>query len=270
MKATKIFPALIGILLLVSGVFAQTKPSTFFIVETMKTKPGMSDEYVKSEMEVWKKVHQERQKLGKIAGWTLYQVRYPAGTSTAYDYVTVTSVNGWAGIGEFYTGWDFEKIGKGLTKEQMAIVNKTETLRDLTTHQVYFGEDFISAPNLGTVIPTYLWVNYFKVPSNHWSEYYDMETKLVKPVHIETMASGKGKSAWGFYSRVMPYDPSTYPDNAVTIDFFNKWEDMDANIDYQAALKKVHPGMSEEYYGRQIEEARTMLKAELWVRLDGI
>ncbi|MBK7010950.1 MAG: hypothetical protein IPH36_21105 [Saprospiraceae bacterium] len=65
MKATKIFPALIGILLLVSGVFAQTKPSTFFIVETMKTKPGMSDEYVKSEMEVWKKCTKSAKNLAK-------------------------------------------------------------------------------------------------------------------------------------------------------------------------------------------------------------
>lgn len=34
--------------------------------------------------------------------------------------------------------------------------------------------------------------------------------------------------------------------------------------------KKIHPGMSEAYYNRQIEEARTMLKQELWVLMDGI
>ena len=42
------------------------------------------------------------------------------------------------------------------------------------------------------------------------------------------------------------------------------------NGDFEATLKKIHPGMSEAYYNRQIEEARTMLKQELWVLMDGI
>ncbi|MFM9949949.1 MAG: hypothetical protein ACKV1O_18580 [Saprospiraceae bacterium] len=270
MKKFKFFLPLLAFMAMVFGAFAQNDEPNFYIIETMKSKPGMTDDYVDAEMKVWKKLHQERKKQGKITEWYFYNVRYPSGTSTAYDFVTVTGVKGWAGLGAFYEGWDFAALTKSLTKEEVAIVNKTEMLRDLTTHQVFYAGDFASTPNFDPLKAKFLSVNYFKVPENRWSEYLDMETKLVKPMHVEMMNTGKGRSVWALYSRVAPYDPAVYPYNAFTLDGYNKWEDMNANGDFEATLKKIHPGMSEEYYNRQIEEARTMLKQELWVLLDGI
>ena len=133
MKTIKFFLTLIAFMAITFCAFSQNDDPSFYIIETMKSKPGMTGEYVDAEMKVWKKLHQERMKQGKIVEWYFYEVRYPSGTSTAYDFVTVTGVKGWAGLGAFYEGWDFSALTKSLTKEEVAIVNKTEMMRDLTT-----------------------------------------------------------------------------------------------------------------------------------------
>lgn len=45
----------------------------YVIVEYMKVKPGMNDEYRDCER-AWKLIHQERVKAGYITGWELEQV----------------------------------------------------------------------------------------------------------------------------------------------------------------------------------------------------
>lgn len=254
--------------LLTSTAHGQDQPPTFLIVENMKVKPGMNTEYLNAETKVCKKIHQERIKSGNITNWTLYEVRYPSGTSAAYDYVTVTSVSGWDGLEKFYQGWD--ELFSKLSKEDQAVVNKTEKLRDLTMHQVVYQEDGIFKEDFATKPPKYLVVNYMSVPEGRWQEYYDMETKLVKPMHAEMMKSGKGRAAWGFYSQVAPYGQEQ-PYDAYTVDFFNTWQDMSGGgSNFQEILQKVHPGMSQVYYNRKIEETRKLMKGEVWVRVDGL
>ncbi len=45
------------------------------------------------ERELWKPVHRERIRTGKLRSWTLYAVRFPFGTEQTYDYVTVNEYN---------------------------------------------------------------------------------------------------------------------------------------------------------------------------------
>lgn len=249
-------------------VYSQDQQPIFHIVENMKVKPGMTSEYLDAETKVWKKIHQERIKAGNIVGWALYEVRYPSGTDAAYDYVTVTTVSGWDGIEKFYQGWD--ALFAKLSKEDQAVTDKTEQLRDLTMHQVVYQADGIFKEDFATKPPKYLVVNYMSVPEGRWQEYQDMETKLVKPMHAEQMKSGKGRAAWGFYSQVAPFGEEQ-PYDAYTVDFFNTWQDMNADGgNFQETLQKVHPGMSPVYYNRKIEESRKLMKGEVWVLVDGL
>jgi hypothetical protein len=58
-------------------------------VSCMKVDPLKEDDYLKMERDLWKPVHQERIKSGRMRSWTLYEVRYPAGSQRECDYRTV-------------------------------------------------------------------------------------------------------------------------------------------------------------------------------------
>jgi hypothetical protein len=265
MKAIRTLLACAALSALSFHLQAQGDGPLFFIVDYMKATPGKSAEYVQAEMGVWKKIHQERKKRGLIESWYLYSVRY-TGTSSEYDYVTVTSVRGFDKLenpwGDLFDG-GMEKL---LTKEQVAAANGIVSLRNLLRTEIYYGEDFVAANPSNPVPPKYLVVNYMDVPTGGWDRYYNMETKLVKPVHVEQMKDG-GKAAWGFYSRAMPRGDGMATD-AVTVDFYNKWTDMEAGGDFRKAFEKVHPGMSESYFEDEISQSRTLTYTEMWEQLD--
>jgi hypothetical protein len=60
-------------------------------VGCMKVDPLKNDEYLKLEHDVWKPIHQERIKQGRMRSWTLYEVRYPSGSHRECDYRTVNT-----------------------------------------------------------------------------------------------------------------------------------------------------------------------------------
>lgn len=246
-------------------VIAQNTEQSFFIVETMKATPGKSAEYVKAEREVWKRIHQERVKQGLIRGWNLYAVRSPAGASVPYDYVTVTLVDGWKKLENPWGNMLAVGAEKLLTKEQLAIANTTGTLRDLTTSTIYYGADYVVGDPKATTPAKYQMINYMKVKDGMTEEYMNMETQLVKPMHIEMMKSGS-RAAWGLYGRVFGGDG--LPFDFVTSDFFNKWEDMNASGSYSKILEKVHPKMSMSYFEKRINETRHLVNRELWELID--
>jgi hypothetical protein len=253
-----------GFLLFALFLSAQNDEPEFFILDYMKVKPGMGTKYIECE-KVWKTIHQERLKAGKITGWYFYEVRFPNGTNTEYDYVTINRVKGWKGVDNFYSGWNeaYTAATKKMTKEQLAVADNTEQYRDLVRSELWVAMD--EAFNQRTKPANFQMVNYMDVPDGRWDEYMAMETKLVKPVHQVVIDNGK-RAGWGLYSLVLPYG-SEMPYQAATVDFYDKWENIGGG-GMMDALKKVHPNMSEAYFSRQINETRTLVRGELRVLVD--
>ena len=244
---------------------AQTPKPMFSIVETMKTLPGQSDEYVKTEREVWKKLHQERVKRGLIRGWDLYAVRYPNGTNAAYDYVTVTFIEDQAKL-ENPWGTIPNDVDKLLSKDELAAAMNIGQMRNLTTAMLFRQSDFAAADPNATTAPKYLMINMMKVKSGDEAAYEAMETKLVKPMIVAMMKSG-GRAGWVRHNLVLP-GGSNQPFNYVTVDAYDKWTDIGQGGDAAATIKKVHPGMTLATYGKQIEATRQLVNQELWELID--
>lgn len=57
-------------------------------VDFMKPAAGKFADYVKSERETWKPVHQQRIKLGGLSGWSISEKMLPAGDKEGYDVIT--------------------------------------------------------------------------------------------------------------------------------------------------------------------------------------
>jgi hypothetical protein len=74
--------------------FTQQQPANPVVeVACMKVDPLKEEEYLRLERETWKPMHQERIRRGQMRSWTLYEVRYPAGSQRECDYRTVNVYN---------------------------------------------------------------------------------------------------------------------------------------------------------------------------------
>jgi hypothetical protein len=67
-------------------------------VACMKVDPLKNAEYLSLERDIWKPMHQERIKQGRLRSWTVYAVRYPTGTQRECDYRVVNTYNSLADI----------------------------------------------------------------------------------------------------------------------------------------------------------------------------
>ena len=264
MKSTKLFSLLIAFMAFSFSLSAQDNDQIWYIVDYMKVKPGMTEKYLECE-QVWKTIHAERVKKGIIVDWQLYQVRFPAGANTEYDFVTITTVaGGWQGYGKLDADWS-EDYAKLIPKDKMPLIENTDNYRTFVKSEVHANLDGIFAAD-SRQSSKYVMMNFFDVPDGHWDEYYNMETKLVKPIHQLDIDAGK-RAGWALNAIAIPSAHDTY--DAVTIDFYKNWNDIGSGGG-EDAWEKTHPDMSEAYITRQIESARKMVKQEMWVMLDKI
>lgn len=262
MKTAKFMVATLALVAFSFLVKAQETEAPWYIVEYMKVKPGMLEEYEKCE-QAWKAIHKERIRLGKITSWALYYVAFPSGSDVEYEYVTITEVKGWNGVENASSGW--EDVMKVITPEMQPIVDKTEEYRALISREVWqtgasiFKED-------ATGFAKYQVCNFMDVPDDGWHDYWDMETKLVQPVHQLGINAGR-RLGWGLYTLTLPYG-ANQPYQAATVDFFNAWSDINANSGED--WMKAHPDMDEAYVNRRITQTRTLVRSEIRVLIDSV
>ena len=74
------------------------QPFKYAVLDFMKVKDGMLDEYLKVEREDWKPLHQVLTKDGNRVGWVLWDYMVPGGTGSPYDFVTTMLFNDYASI----------------------------------------------------------------------------------------------------------------------------------------------------------------------------
>jgi hypothetical protein len=81
------------------------KAPKYIEVDFMKVDPGKDAEYLKLEQQMWKPIHQERVKEGKLRSWYLFALQFPFGTDEKYDYVTVNTFDQFAQLENPYLGF---------------------------------------------------------------------------------------------------------------------------------------------------------------------
>ena len=104
----------------------------------MKVDPLKNDEYVKLEHDLWKPVHQERIKQGRMRSWTMYEVRYPAGSQRECDYRIVNTYNSLADIDRPLADV-FAKVHPNVPIAE--VVRRTLAARDLTHGELWYQID---------------------------------------------------------------------------------------------------------------------------------
>jgi hypothetical protein len=244
-------------------LMAQTTSSTPFKPwyvsrEMMKVLPGKNAEYLKTEA-LWKKVHQKRVAEGKIIGWALFRCIVPRGTNTEYDYMTVTTFKSGKELEDSTMNWAY--ITKDMTKEDLEIMNNTESTRNLTTSVLSKTIEKVGS------VGKYLELTQLKVIPGKGSELEKME-KEMNPVFVEIAKTGK-IWAWRFNDIIYPVNANTGDYTRViscnTMHDMLTWSDNDL---LKNTYKQVYPSKDPDTNWQAFRSIMTINQVELWEKID--
>lgn len=120
-----------------------SSPTKYQIVNYMKVKQGMWEEYYAMETQLVKPMHMEMMQGGGKAAWGLYSRVMPGGDSQPFDYITVDFFNKWEDIA--VEGADFtktlEKVHPHMSTEYY--IKRIEESRHLMNRELWMLQDYV-------------------------------------------------------------------------------------------------------------------------------
>lgn len=268
-KNTLLSVLTLSLLFAYSTTFAQDDEDgvPFILAELSFMKP-LNDTYVDVEKKIWKPIHQERINRGDLTAWYLFRVRYPVGTETKYNYVTVNIYNDPSKqLKEPFANFEeiFKKVHPDMKAEDME--KKTSESRDLKWSGLWvLLDDAIPGPPEKP--SEYMQVNFFTAAEGDFLAYEEMESEVFKPVH-KAMAEAGARKDWTLWRKFSPTG-TDHGTTHITIDSWGTWEDMTADngVDMDEIWKKVHPDMDQGEAWQKMSQLRSTTRSETWVLVD--
>ena len=241
------------------------QPTHYHVIDYMKVKPGMNDDYVKCE-QAWKKIHAAKKKAGKLEDWSLYQVISPSGADAEYDYVTRNTFVGEDKLAALYENSYFpDNWTSLLTPDEIDLVMRTSEFRTIVKTEVWATAESIWASDMSdTNISVF---NYFSYPEGKGrADHFRVERDIWMPVHQARINDGKLKG-WVLTSMVMPAG-SSMPYHDGTVDLYKDMKSMltDPVEDY---FSKLYPGKEDALFDDTAANA-DLVRREVRMHVDGL
>jgi hypothetical protein len=113
--------------------------------------------------------------------------------------------------------------------------------------------------------PKFVVVEFMKVAPGKMNDWVKLERETWKPIHQRRVQEGAIVS-WASIAQVMPGDESNGP-LAAAVTTFRGWPDPTKD-NYEALIKKVHPQTPPATIFAQAEDARKIVRHEIWQIID--
>ncbi len=233
----------------------------YVVVEYLKVKPEDHLKYLEVEQKIWKPMHQERIRQGIIASWTLYAVEF-TGSSDSYNYVAITTYNDPKNIENPWNADIPAEVHPNMSLAEM--MERTNKSREIVSSELYSGVAAI--PEIPFKDPAeYIMVNFMKVEPGKNSEYESIEKDVWKPIHEESIRSGK-TVGWGLFSALFPRGAGR-DYQYLTLNTFSDYSYI-FGLDFSIPFKAIHPDKDYHEMTRKTREVRTIVQTELWDLID--
>ena len=241
------------------SAYGQNAQPVYSMVSMMKVPQDGGSDYINLERKIWKPVHQELLKQGKIIGWYLYRVQY-AGSGDEFNYVTVTHFVGNESLDDLNYGEIFEVVHPNVPGN--IIFEQTMESRELVSSRL-LQWNLQSFPEEQREPSRYAVVNYQKsVPGKN---YFALRRDHVKPAFDLAVKEGK-IAGWGLWSTMFP-GGSGLPYNWVSADFYNKMSEI-GQYGWADMIKRANPNENMDKLMPKMGESRMMVRRELWELID--
>ena len=236
-------------------------PTSYFQVDFMKVAPGNEAEYLDVEHSIWKPIHEARQRAGNLVSWSLYMIRYPSGTNTEYNFVTVNAYSDFNHTENSFSDNVVQQAHPGASEaDRTEMMNRTGASRDLVRSEMWMLHDVLAPSSPAQ----YVTVTHMTVPPGGGEDYLTLEREIWKPIHAASVEAGY-RSGWGVYSMMFPNGASE-PYNYGTVNFFDEYSDIVADVPDEV-WENAHPGYTEamwdDVFARTLE-VRSVYDSQLW------
>lgn len=246
-------------LILVSPTLkSQSNGNTYFAVQYLKVQPNQESEYLRLELEVWKKMQQARIKADVVDAWYFFRVVAPIGSATEYNYVTINQYDNAEKLaGHFENfGVDYNTI---LTPEEISLALRTEEIRELVYEEVWTTVDQVTKENPEKMYRFQVFNSMKLLDDTDGDDYQRIETTYWKPMHEARIKDGK-MFGWGLYTMIIPGGTERNYHWA-TVDYYDKF--MDYLSDNAAIFENIHGKVKADKFTEETIAKRDLLKAEV-------
>ncbi|MBI4542660.1 MAG: hypothetical protein HY705_06495 [Gemmatimonadetes bacterium] len=246
-----------GLLLAVPSSAAQQR-TTYVQVDYMK---ATSPDYEQVESSIWKPIHQERVRRGRLRAWAFYTVWF--GDRTEYDYMTINVYDRLDDVGDMGS---FEEIVRAAhPKKKLEDVMKTLGTRQMVRSELWVLREELEMPQAtATAAPArYVHVAFMKVPPGGDEAYLKFERELWKPIHQASLGKG-GHVGWGVYQLLFP-GGSAQPYNYGAVNLYTEFT---LPPPMAELVRAAHPGKSMEEISTRTSQAREMVRTTWWALVD--
>ncbi|MBS1977749.1 MAG: hypothetical protein JST46_10285 [Bacteroidetes bacterium] len=238
---------------------AQPQPGPYFIATFFKVPPGKGQAYLKMERDIWKPIHEYRKKQGEIINWAVYAVEF-SGEGSEYNYVAIEY---YESASKFDQG-NFDQWIKAVHPKRTAddIIKATTDARvQVKTEMGRLVKGTQAATQNEKPAPMYA-LAFFKTSQENAEVYSNLVTGIFQPVEQELVNEGKikGSSLWEVW---FPSGKSAHY-NFVRSSAEKNWMEMEQDIHYDEAWKKVHPNLGQAAIRKVITPLREIYKTEIW------
>ncbi len=237
----------------------QPAPPKYAMMEFMKIEPGKREDYIRMERGLWMPIHRERIKAGLIKSWSLWNRRFPGGTSHEYDTIVITMFEKFTDVETSYPPDVFTRAHPKMTADErnartVATRNmvRTEFVQLLDHTQPPAASASSNAP------PKYAYIGYMKHEPG--KGYVNLEGKYWKPIHQDRVNRGILRS-WALYQVRLP-GGSNKEYSFFTIQLLDDFQHLETQ--YPAGIwEKVHPSVKQTDIDERTNAARKMVRTDL-------
>ena len=260
--------AICFLILFSAGVHGQdgdgdSTPNILVELAFMKSK---NSSYLDVEQKMWKAIHQERINQGKLTAWYLMAVRYPQGTETMYDYITVNVYdnpkdqlkNPMDGLSDM-----IKKVHPDVDQDEFW--TKTIESRDMKWVGLWaFLDEAVPGPSDPS---DFIRINFFTVEEGMYQDYVQMEREIFKPLHKAAAEAGARKD-WTLWQKISPTG-TAHGTTHITVDSYGTWEEWNSDgVDLNELFKKVHPDKNQDEVWEKMAKLRSTTRSETWQLVD--
>jgi hypothetical protein len=249
---------------------AQNNNQTVYVgVNYIKVTPGKGSVYNDLLRTYSRKINEDYFKAGKILGWYVNYVLMPTGSSAEYDMTIVTVTTDMSLLVDDTTSIRerFKKVLPGASDATIEMIfDAYAGSRILVKKEIY---SFVDGVNLSSNPSKYTKVDFMKATPGKETDYVKLEKEIFKPLHTEMVKKGS-MDDWGFYALEMP-NSSAGAYDYLTANFFTSLNQSNG-VNYNEIFKKVFPKMDMTAVWTQTNNARKMIRSEIWklgVYVDG-
>lgn len=224
-----------------------------------------ANDYINLERTVYKPLHEYSVNNGEKIGWILYEIIYPYGEDTRYNYATVNLYKdtkqaldmSWT---DFMVG--FNEVHPDLDVND--INQRTQNARTLISGEIFaLVDEAVPGPSMKP--SEYISVNHMVISPGRDQEYIGMEMEIWKPVHQQRIKEGNAED-WFLFRRMFPYG-AEFGYQYVTVDAHGSLEKM-TTPNSNTTWSSAHPDKEEQEYQDKTSELRTLKRQETWRVID--